>query len=269
MLSKAVPSMKPVKSETLAPTIPGSDVKRMRLTYGPYKLRAVGSKARQGNFISLDPQGTGWAYLASDFPTDITVLRAVMNIGYDDGTKIGNANGVYNHHVSLAISILYGVLTISQAFFLDMSRSLTSQIGCQGKSIAIPAINSIMGSAADSGGINLNMTSRPTTGNYIAKGHKILINGDLVNYNNATKEVFMTADVQYVDGKAKGLLETSVHLLPVGTCESRFLGIESLFKRPPKDKKQWSLKGDGLTVKEDGKLVLVRGHLHGRSHSRP
>jgi len=89
-----------------------------------------------------------------------------------------------------------------------------------------------------------------------------LINGDLVNYNNQTKEVFMTADVHYVEGKAKGLLETSVHLLPVGTCESRFLGIETMFMKPPKDKKQWSLKGDGLTVKEDGKLVLVRGHLH-------
>ena len=251
MLSAVVPSMKSVKSETLAPTIPGSDVKRVRLKYGPYKLRAAGSKARQGNFISLDPQGTGWAYMASDFPTNITVLRAIMNIDYDDGTKIGNSNGVYNHH----------------AFFLDMSRSLTSQIGCQGKSLTIPAINSIMGSAADSGGVNINMTSRPTTGNYIAKGHKILINGDLVNYNNQTKEVFMTADVHYVEGKAKGLLETSVHLLPVGTCESRFLGVESLFMKPPKDKKQWSLKGGGLTVKEDGKLVLVRGHLHGRSQT--
>jgi hypothetical protein len=126
-----------------------------------------------------------------------------------------------------------------------------------------------MGSAADSGGISLNMTSRPTTGNYIAKGNKILINGDLVNYNNQTKEIYMTADVQYVEGKATGLLETSVHLLPIGLCESRFLGIESMFMKPPKDKKQWSLKGDNLTMKEDGKLVLVRGHLHGRLQLPP
>jgi hypothetical protein len=97
LLSAVIPSMKSVKTETLAPTLPGSDVKRVRLKYGPYKLRAAGSKARQGNFISLDPQGTGWAYIASDFPTDITVLQARMSIGYDDGTKIGNANGVYNH----------------------------------------------------------------------------------------------------------------------------------------------------------------------------
>lgn len=253
LLSSIIPSMKSVKTETLTPTIPGSDVKRVRLTYGPYKLRAAGSKARQGNFISLDPQGTGWAYIASDFPTDITILHARMTIGYPDGSVIGNANGVYNHH----------------AFFIDLSRGLGSKIGCQGKSISIPAINSIMGSAADSGGINISTTTRPKTGNFIAKGNKVLINGDLVNYNNQTKEVFMTADLQYVEGKAKGLLETSVHLLPVGTCESKFLGVESMFMRPPKGKKQWSLKGDGMIVKEDGKLVLVRGHLHGKRPSRP
>jgi hypothetical protein len=96
-MSAVIPSMKSIKTETLTPTIPGGDVKRVRMTYGPYKLRAAGSKARAGNFISLDPQGTGWAYMASDFPTDITVLRALLSIGYDDGTKIGNANGVYNH----------------------------------------------------------------------------------------------------------------------------------------------------------------------------
>jgi hypothetical protein len=96
LLSAVVPSMKPIKSEPLKATIPGDDVKRVKLTYGPYKLRAAGSKAKAGNFISLDPQGTGWAYIASDFPTDITVLRAIMTIGYEDGTKIENANGVYN-----------------------------------------------------------------------------------------------------------------------------------------------------------------------------
>jgi hypothetical protein len=250
LVGSILPANNAVKRETLNPTILGDDVKRVRLTYGPYKLRASNSTQREGNFFSFDPQGTGWAYLLPDFPTGITVLSVKLSIGYADGTEIANSNGVYNHH----------------ALFLDISKGISSNLQCQGSSITIPAINSIAGSAADIGdGIRPNVTTRPITGNFIAKDHKILITGDLVNYNKEIKEVYMNIDLQYVEGKAIGLLENSIHLVPVGACESKFFGMDSIFFRPPRDRKQFSLKGENLEVKEDGKIMVVRGHLHGMS----
>jgi hypothetical protein len=115
----------------------------------------------------------------------------------------------------------------------------------------------------DSARGNVDTTKRPTTGIFIDKGHKVVIQGDLVNYNNKTEEVYMTADLQYLEGKAKGIWQQEVYLIPIGSCESKFFGMDTLFLRPPQGKKKWSLKGGGLTMQDEGKLMYVRGHMHG------
>lgn len=177
-----------------------------------------------------------------------------MSITLPDGERISNDRGVYNHH----------------AFFYDISKPLRSNVECEGpngKMAMIPAINSIAGSSADAGDIKLDMTQRPGVGNYVSKGAKVLVMGDLVNYNNSTQEVYMTADLQYVEGKAKGVMEQQVHLIPAGICESTakkgLMGIiDALLVQPPAAQKKFSIKGGGLKVKDDGKLFVVRGHMH-------
>jgi hypothetical protein len=246
-ISAITPSIKPLKKEILTPTMPGSDVKRMRLTYGPFPVGAATNKSWVGNFLSLDPQGTAWVNILEEFPSDVTILSARTNNTFTDGSLISNGQGVYTHHT----------------FFIDASKSLGTNMECTGTRMPLPAINTLMGSASDSGSAEVTSTTkRPITGNYIAKGHKIIVNGDMVNYNNITKEVLMTADIQYVEGKVKGLLQTSMHFVPVGSCE--FKALDSTLGRPPKDKMQWSLKGDGMVMKSSGKMIMVRGHLHGK-----
>ena len=249
LATRFIPTQKPVKVEKLEPTISGDGIKRMKLTYGPFKLRAANTTKKEGNFFSFDPQGTGWAYIADGFPSDITIVNGRMSIGYDDGSLIGNVNGVYNHH----------------AFFLDISKGLKSNVKCKDASISIPALNSITGSAADSGAAP-KISAKPVTGNFIEKGHKVLLTGDLVNYNNETKEVYMSTDLHYLEGKGIGLLETTVHLLTVGMCEKNTNPIEALFIKPPKDKKKFSIQGAGMEIKDDGKILALRGHMHGKSN---
>ena len=66
------------------------------------------------NFFSFDPQGTSFNYLATDFPTNVTVLQGTMSIRLADGERISNKAGVYNHH----------------AFFMDITRPmLKSDLG--------------------------------------------------------------------------------------------------------------------------------------------
>jgi hypothetical protein len=242
--------------EILKSTFPGDDIERIRLTYGPFKLKPANSKKREGNFFSLDPQGTSWVGLAADFPNDITLLNGKLNITLADGREISNSRGVYNHHV----------------FFIDGSKGLESSVACagtgaSGRPIPIPAFNSVMGNSAESMGDsargNVDPNIRPTTGNFIGKDHKVIIQVDLVNYNNKTEEVYLTADLSYIKGKAKGFWQQEVYLIPIGACESKYFGLDTLFLRPPQGKKQWTLKGGGLTVQDDGKLMYVRGHMHG------
>jgi hypothetical protein len=100
------------------------------------------------------------------------------------------------------------------------------------------------------------------TGNYIGKGHTVTIQLDLVNYNNRTEEVYITADMAYVDGREKGIWETAVHLVPVGICR----GVGAL--APPKGAQKWTLADDGFRMLDDGRLMYVRGHMHGTSSRR-
>jgi hypothetical protein len=250
-LGNMIPKIKAIKIQTLTPTFPGDDVKRVALTYGPFKLKAANSKKKEGNFFSLDPQGTSWINVAKDFPTDITILNSHFSIHFQDGTLISNANGVYDHH----------------AFVIDSSKAPEAHIGCAGSKIPIMPVPSLMGSSAEAmddtaqGGVNLKI--RPTTGNYIGKGHTIVLQGDLVNYNNKTEEVYMTAEMSYVDGREKGIWEISTHLVPVGICGVQKGGLAAL--APPPNVKKWTLKDDGLEMKDNGKLMYVRGHMHGKS----
>jgi hypothetical protein len=113
-IGKAQPT-KAAKVEFIEPKI-RKDAKRIRLTYGPYKLRAANvgvatcrsitliysqSKTKVGNDKSMDPAGTSYSYMAGDdFPRDVTLLSTTSAI-YDEGgkNKIDTAKGLYNQYI--------------------------------------------------------------------------------------------------------------------------------------------------------------------------
>jgi hypothetical protein len=248
-----LPYIKAASTEDLKPRYTGDGIKRVRMSYGPFKLGAANSAVKEGNFASLDPQGTSWANFAADFPSDITMLNAKLSINYADGTEISNANGVYNHH----------------AFFFDTSKSMDSDLQCQGSHDKIAPLNAIASAAADSGNpaaaaMVANFTTRPIAANYIPKDHKMLLTCDLVNYNKEVKEIYMNVDLQYIDGKAPGFLESTIHLVSAGSCASKQHGTDALNVEPPKGKKQFTLEDNEIELKDDGKLLFTKGHLHGK-----
>jgi len=164
-----------------------------------------------------------------------------------DGEKVSNANGLYIHH----------------AFFYDASKPPRSSLACPGTGANISAFNYLMAEGADTAGLKYpdNYTiGNPIMGTWVEKGSRILINGDVVNYNPEARDVYMVADIQYVEGRRTSLLEPAMHLVTVGSCESNG-GIADLILHPPADKKQWTIKGDTV-VKEDSRLLGIRGHLH-------
>lgn len=249
-LANIVPYVKSVRKEVVKPLYPGDDVKRVQLSYGPLVLGAANNQTKGGNYVSLDPQGTAYANFASDFPSDITILGAGLSMNFADGTPISNANGVYNHH----------------AFLFDTSKPMDSNLQCLGSHDRIAPLNAIASSGADAGNPDgpPNFTKRPLAANYIPKGHKILFTTDLVNYNKEPKEVYLTVDFQYIEGKAPGFLETTTHLVSAGSCAAKTHGTDALNVDFPKDKKQFTLQDNEIEIKDDGKLLFTKGHLHGK-----
>jgi hypothetical protein len=107
-----------------------------------------------------------------------------------------------------------------------VARGFRANIQCEGSKTDIAAVNAITGSAADASDLKLEtftgtFNRMPIVGNYIGNSSKLLINGDLVNYNKDVKDVYMVLDMHYIEGKDAGLLEPAAYLVSVGVCENK------------------------------------------------
>jgi hypothetical protein len=108
---KRYPAQTAFKIENMTP-LRRKEAKRIKITYGPYKLRAANVSLRVssmwltekvrtkiGNSFSLDPAGTGYMYTtANDFPKGVTVLDATTGVFDEKMKEISNQDGLYNHH---------------------------------------------------------------------------------------------------------------------------------------------------------------------------
>jgi hypothetical protein len=60
-----------------------------------------------------------------------------------------------------------------------------------------------IGQGEDNGDSAIMFTSadgKYNSGFHVGTADKFLLNADLVNYNNVTKEVYLTFDIEYIDG---------------------------------------------------------------------
>jgi hypothetical protein len=117
----------------------------------------------------------------------------------------------------------------------------------------------IGGSSEDKGGAFFSTKDGMfDSGYYVGPKDRIMMNGDIVNYTNETKEVYALIDLQYIEGKPKGFMESVTQLWSVGQCDGQ-IG----FVRPPPGQKKFSIKSRSMKVVQDGYFLAFRGHLHG------
>ena len=89
-----------MKIEEMKPIL-RPDAKRIRLTYGPYKLKGLAKDKQGGNTFSFDPNGTGWWHkVTQEFPRNITILDAFSKLVDDKFEDADVAGGLYNHHIA-------------------------------------------------------------------------------------------------------------------------------------------------------------------------
>ncbi|KAE9980993.1 hypothetical protein EG328_011894 [Venturia inaequalis] len=236
---------KPFKIEETKKTILKDGIKRINIWYGPFTVKGQNSSTKAGNVPSMDPAGTAWQYAAEDIPRDITVLKSNVTLVYTDGTKADVSNGVYQHH----------------SYITAATKKLPSWFNCGTSKMLFESLSPgslfIGGSEDKYGGYYTTPTGDLNSGYYISKEDKLIMNGDVINYTPADKIVYTLNEIEYMPGKAKGLMEASMYVMVPAQCEGQF-GIISGAGRSP----QFSVKGKAMTVTRDATILAFRGHLH-------
>jgi hypothetical protein len=204
---------------------------------------------------SMDPTGTAYLYNTSkDFPKNITVLENHASITYEKGSRADASTGVYTHHL----------------FFADISKKKLDPLVCKESlptfSFTNPfslnagaPISVFVGTAEDDATISFASTSNEfKTGYHIASSDRVIFSGDLVNYRNFTQSVFVTIELEYLDGKPADFVDAAVATINVGMCNGTS-GLE----RPPVGLKRWDVRSREMTAMQDVRLMNLAGHLHG------
>jgi hypothetical protein len=84
-----------------------------------------------------------------------------------------------------------------------------------------------------------------------------------VNYRLEPVRVYNVNELEYIEGKPEGFLETTVQHFTVGQCDG-FSGLIGAITKAPPGQKKWEIKGkEPMVVVKDGYIVAARGHIHG------
>jgi hypothetical protein len=155
----------------------------------------------------MDPAGSAWTSVAGNFPSDITILRVKSTPRFLDGTRARAQTGVYTHHIA----------------FVDITSKPLEVTRCVNSDTETPRRMSIITGVAEEAGSGNYTIPLPgmKSGYYIKKNSPILLTGDLVNYTDAEKEVYIEVELDYVEGRDPKLLETSVQVLRLAECSGK------------------------------------------------
>jgi hypothetical protein len=195
----------------------------------------------------MDPHGTGYANVAGpDFPKDVTVLESESMMVDENFKRADLADGLYNHH----------------NVFYDLSLATTAMVQCGTAAPKSPLPIAVFMAGATETGTQKYAVANATfqSGFYIGKDDIVSIQVDMVNYKNVPRTLYSVSEIEFVPGKAAGLLPAEQLTLDIGTCG----GAKGSSVFVPKGQTKFSLKGQEITVAKDGYFVHMRGHLHGK-----
>lgn len=181
-----------------------------------------------------------------------TVLTALTGLVAADGSPIGPAQGVYSHHIISR--------DLSKAANLPLEKCAPGQKspsnGRMGSEFLAQGDDGLMGA--------VYFTSADGTFNsgYHLKDNAVVMNQvDLVNYNKETKEVYVTYEIEYVDGLVGA--DASSSLVSVTGCKLLDGGSHAEGGAKPKTGIALDKSGPAETLSpkypftQDGKIVAA------------
>jgi hypothetical protein len=154
--------------------------------------------------ISLDPRGQGKFSILPKGSLcnlkDCTIISVRLSLSYEDGSEATPETGVYIHHL---LSFNPSRPSINAIGLCDVKDPATD-IGFFNKLLPINLpLAPFTGRGEDGGPVSAVFTSddgKYGSGFHLGNDDYIVVQSDLVNYNNVTQNVYLTFDYEYVDG---------------------------------------------------------------------
>jgi hypothetical protein len=195
--------------------------------------------------VSLDPNGQSFVSIvdANSFCSNCTVLSGQTGLEFEDGTPADPAHGVYIHHILSADISREGRLTVLPCDFEKFNYA-------ENPISPVTPGAGFVGQGEDNGDSAIMFTSRDgkfDSGFQIGAKDKFIVQSDLVNYNNKSVDVYLTFDLEYVDGQVG--MEAAPNLLSVTGCK---LAEPKVSKEGPAETKSQS-----FPVLVDGTLISM------------
>jgi hypothetical protein len=192
----------------------------------------------------MDKGGTGYQYMVDDdFPSDITVLETKSEVQDEKFQRADLKDGIYNHH----------------NVFMDLSKAPAPAFSCEsGKPHGEIPVSVFMAGATEVGEMTFAATSGDVkSGYYLPKNRRMLNMIDVVNYNNVERNVYVSAEIEYLPGKAPGYLEARQERIDPGMCG----GESGIAIHPPRGVQKFSVNSTGVVVARDGYMVNMSKSL--------
>jgi hypothetical protein len=204
--------MRLAKTETLVPAIK-KDAKRVRHYIGPVRVPGQAELEDSGATITYSDTNTTeqlrhesamYVESISGLCRNCTVLGVKADLHFLNGTRVTIAHGIYNHHVVI----------------LETTKILIPWYLCDGQT-GYGRVFSAGFSITGVGGLK-NLFTTPDgkfhSGYYIQENSNFMMNAELVNYRNESTVVYVTLDLEYLEGKQSGWMDASTSLLSVTGC---------------------------------------------------
>jgi hypothetical protein len=236
-------ALKPVKVESFPPILLQSS-KRIRHYFGPLQLLGTQerTKAKSAQGTKITSEGIVFDRRLTGLCTNCMVLAAKADIYFLNGTRATISHGIYNHHLLV----------------LDQNKHILPWYLCPGQTDL---------GASKSGGFMItgvaeatNYYSAPNStvkaGYWLGSGqNKFLLNAELVNYRTESVPVYVSTEIEYVDGWPKGYMDATMSLLSVTGCKGPSFEVTH-------DLTRYNITGPKTTIPKDGYIVASTGHVH-------
>jgi hypothetical protein len=188
--------------------------------------------------MSLDPNSNSWNNRASGIPLDATYLYVNALLQFEDGKLATASSGIYNHHLA----------------YVSTKKFVPQFSTCGGKEVERKTPSTLMGATEEANSSTFSTSDfKFDSGYYLGPDDKIVVTGEIVNYNNETKNVFAVSEMEYLPGRVSGFRDVVTQILLVNQCEDNQLGLKA-----PSDKKVYALDSKNMTALQNGFIINGR-----------
>jgi len=205
---------------------------RQLTRFGPLTVKggAKGSDSGQQNWV--------WT-IRDGLCKNCTVLKGKVGLQNIDGSAVQPKNDVYIHHI-----LSFDTTKKSKSFVSGCAAGAAGAVGSK-----------FIGSGEDNNNVPVWYTARDgshASGFHIGSADSFMMNIDLVSYAPASKQIYLTMDLEYLPGVVGS--DARETLLSVTGC-----GVSSIKISTTGPTNTTSSK---YTFVEDGTILAAKGHLH-------